>query len=44
LDGPQGERKEAWPFCPPLDEGEYGYFGCLSGFLEAGLSMPVYYI
>jgi class 3 adenylate cyclase len=33
-----GREKEAWPFYPPLDEGDMDTLVSISGFLEAGLS------
>jgi class 3 adenylate cyclase len=33
-----GREKEAWPFYPPLDEGDLDTIVSISGFLEAGLS------
>lgn len=33
-----GREKEAWPFYPPIDEGDLDTMLAISGFLEAGLS------
>ncbi len=33
-----GREKEAWPFYPPLDEGDVDTMISIAGFLEAGLS------
>jgi class 3 adenylate cyclase len=33
-----GREKEAWPFYPPLDEGDLDTLVSISGFMEAGLS------
>lgn len=33
-----GREKEAWPFYPPLDEGDMDTLVSIAGFLEAGIS------